>query len=180
MENPSIIYVSWIHGVGKSTLCVKVANKIHVQYLIASALLRKYKADTDMQCSSTDQIDKDIDTVLFWVQSEMDIENTTLLDGHFVLYDRNKKKVIPIKKDFFDSIPIKHIFVLVDTISEIQKKLLKRGGEMLYTKDFIQEFQKAEVLHANTIARELWIPLSIMDLSKEDYPEDIILRSISE
>ena len=174
MQNPSIIYISGIHWIGKTTLCSKIAEKIWMNHVIASSLLKKYKPDFEA-IKSMESIKNDVNTVLYWLRQEQNGSRAILFDGHFVLSDK-EQALIKIKRDFFLQAQIGQIIMLIDSTVDIKSRLKKRDNKD-FSLDFLNQFQDLELEYSQEIASMLAVKHQIFDISKiwQDSIEETLL-----
>lgn len=163
MPDNTIVYISWIHWIGKTTLCKKIAEKTWMNHIIASSLLKKYRPDFGAD-KSLDGIESDVDAVLFGLKQEQDRAKSILFDWHFVLSDR-ENNLIKIKKYFFSQAGMKEIVILIDDISNIRMRLKERDGKD-FSLDFLERFQNQELEYSREIADMLHIPHRVFDISE--------------
>lgn len=160
-ETPSsdIIFVGGIHGVGKSTLCLKLCKKLNIDYLSASHLIKKYKKRYSMQIADRGKSVKDIDnnqTILINALQEKIVPNNTyFLDGHFTLIDM-KENIEAVPEAIFRQVAPKTIIVLVDKPKSILSRLMKRD-QLKYNVKLLSDMQKMELKLAKSIAKKLKI-----------------------
>lgn len=144
-----IIFVSGIHGVGKSTLCRELSRKFGWQHYSCSDLIKE-NSDYVETSKLVAGVDKNQEALLRGVsQIEEDI---ILLDGHFCLLDR-EEKVIMLDQQVFKSLdPVVVLNVTCDE-KAIVERLLKRDGQALSSETLV-EVQRIERTQADSFCTE--------------------------
>ncbi|GAB6150427.1 ATP-binding protein [Clostridium novyi] len=164
MKEKNIIFVSGIHGVGKTTFCKEISQKYGVEYYSASELI-SIASRKKFTNKLTNNINNNQKFLMNSIKKILDKDKYYFLDGHFCLLDKNLCiKEIPI--DTYQNIGIKSIIVLTDNIHNIYFKLKKRDN-IKYNLDLIDSFQKEEIKYANKVALILNVPIIYVNI--EDY-----------
>lgn len=165
-----MIFISGIHGVGKSYFCSQVKDKLNLNAYSASSLISELKKER----FSKDKLIADIDnnqTYLLRAKSHLDKQKQNyLLDGHFCLLDSNGH-VKRIGVSTFTALAPQAIILLTEKPSIIAKRRKQRDG-LEYSVKEIQLFQKAEIDSAYEVACLLAVPLYVS--KGADYIEDAI------
>ncbi|MGR3319723.1 MAG: ATP-binding protein [Candidatus Anammoxibacter sp.] len=165
MDN-KIIFVGGIHGVGKTSLCAKLTNRMGVDYFSASQLIKKLKID---HCDNKNKAVKDIgnnqELLLTAIGQYVDKNSATILDGHFCLLNSNHE-ITQISKETFEDISPIAIIVLYDSILNISSKITNRDG-VSYDINLLSSFQSEEIKYSTDIAGQLQIPYLLFDVSDD-------------
>lgn len=85
MMKRQIIFVSGVHGVGKTTLCKKIASRYKIEHFSASNLIAKEKAEEHLQNKQVENITGNQDFLVTAINKYFKNETWYLLDGHFCL-----------------------------------------------------------------------------------------------
>ena len=182
--NTKIIFVGGIHGVGKTSLCEKLSNRIGLNYFSASQLIRKQK---DRHRDSKDKAVKDIsnnqEILLTAINQFIDHNLIVLLDGHFCLLNLNYEIIQIPQKTFEDISPIA-IIILYDSILNIYRKITNRDG-VNYDIDLLSSFQDKEIEYSMDIANKLEVPYLLFDVLSDisvvvEFITDLKIREFSE
>jgi len=159
ITSSDIIFIGGIHGVGKSTLCLKICKKHNIDYLSASRLIENYKKKHSIEIADRGKPVKDIDnnqTILINALHENIVTNNTyFLDGHFTLFDM-KENIEAVPETIFRHVAPKAIIVLLDKPKSILSRLMKRDQQK-YNVKLLSAMQKMELKIAKTIAKKLKI-----------------------
>lgn len=158
---PDIFFVGGIHGVGKTTLCNKIANKMNYKTTSASELLKKLDKVSLRRDKTVIDIEKNQEKLLVAIDRFLSKETLILLDGHFCLL-KSSENIEKIDIAVFEKLNMKKIFVLKDKPELIRKRLLTRD-ENEYSVEFLDDFQRKEIEHARNIANKLNIPIEIIN-----------------
>ena len=154
-----MIFISGIHGVGKSHFCAKAKVVLGVDTFSASDLISKQR-----QISfSGDKLISDIDTnqshLLIAVQELNAANSGYLLDGHFCLLNE-ERQVTRIPVETFLSLSPDAIILLTEN-PEIIAKRRKQRDNIDNTLKEIHFFQNEEIIYATEVAETLRIPFKI-------------------
>lgn len=155
------VFLSGIHGVGKSTLANKINDECHVFQKSVSDLIRQAGKRIEQKQKSTSDIDTN---QLLWKEelNNLSIENKILiLDGHFSLLNE-ERKVVPLPFTTFDGTNMKKIILKRENPVVIQERLRIRDG-VLYSIEEVENFQGIETERANLYSKINSIPIFIYD-----------------
>ena len=160
-----MIFVTGIHGVGKTTFCYKLAKEKKCMAYSASELISRkiHKIYTEKKVDSIDQNQK---YLINAVNSIYEKEKEFILDGHLCLLDENGN-IKQIKKEVFKLLNIDLLIVIVDKPELIQDRLRARS-KIDWNVEFIKEFQNREVHYAQRLSRELDIDCIIYNEQTSD------------
>lgn len=154
-----IIFVSGIHGVGKTTLCKKISKNLSLKHYSASQLISNLKY-IDKKVSNVSENQNDL---LESINRNFNNEEYYILDGHFCLLD-SCGIIVRVPFETFKSLGLKAIIVLVDEEQEILNRLSHRDGKS-YNIAFIKKFQENEIYYAKEIAYNIGVPLKIINVN---------------
>lgn len=154
-----MIFISGIHGVGKSYFCDEVKKRLGLNAYSASSLISELKEEF----FKSDKLIKDIDNnqgYLLEALKRLDkSEKRYLLDGHLCLLNgRGYVQRINIQT-FFDLNP-RGIVLLTENPGVIAERRQTRDG-IIHDKDQINSFQNEEIAYAKEVSALLGIPLYI-------------------
>lgn len=153
------IFLSGIHGVGKSTLAAKLKNEVEIETLSVSDLIRR--AGKRIIASNKNTRDIEQNQVL-WKQElkNLDIGNAILLlDGHFCLLDL-EKNITSLPYATFEGTEMEKIVFVQNSPSVIRERLIKRD-QVDYSIEFLEEFQNCELQQAIGYSEENEIDIFI-------------------
>lgn len=161
------VFVSGVHGVGKSFLCQQYANNHLVRYEGASGLIRKERAQANW---STDKRVGNIDdnqlALKSAVQKIVAAGHALLLDGHFVLIN-DRSEFVALESSVFKDIGITGVVVLEADTRVIASRLAARDSSKSVVD--IDSFLDLERAQAQCVCQELSVPLRI--LKQPEYSE---------
>ncbi|MEP4091625.1 ATP-binding protein [Reichenbachiella sp.] len=152
----NIIFIGGIHGVGKGTICSKIADELDLKHLSASEVLKWSEVSSDASNKLVKDIPDTQNRLIIGLEKRINPEKKYLLDGHFCLFDSNG---IPQKvsiKTFQKIAPIA-ISVVTTDIMKVANRLKIRDGKD-YNQNLLNEMQGAEKSHAISVAKELNVP----------------------
>jgi adenylate kinase len=147
----NIIFIGGIHGVGKGTICKKIASRTDLIHITASEILKW----NDISLSSNKFVNNIISTqerLINGLKNLIEKDKEYLLDGHFCLLNSNG---IPsrINEDTFDQINPKAIAIVIDSVEKIAKRLETRDGK-IYDIEVLYEFQQMEIEYAKYLSNK--------------------------
>ncbi len=150
-----LIFLSGIHGVGKTYVGTRVAKQLRFEYATASELIRnelKEQSWTENKCVSS--IDKNQEALISSVKRIRSQGEDLILDGHFVL--RNKAgQVVPLGQDIFECLNLDQV-ILIEADSTIVEQRLKERGTP-FSIEIIKELAENELITAQEICNKLAI-----------------------
>lgn len=154
-----MIFISGVHGVGKSYFCNKVKEKLGIDTFSASKLISERK-HSGFSC---DKLISDIDDnqqyLLMAVRDLNAAGSDYLLDGHFCLLNADGY-VTRIPKDTFIALNPDAIVLLTEKPKTIAERRKQRDG-IDHNTDSIQQFQEEETAYAKEVSETLGIPLKV-------------------
>ncbi|TLS69924.1 AAA family ATPase [Photobacterium damselae subsp. damselae] len=155
------IFISGIHGVGKTTLCNKITNHLGFRHYSCSDLI-KQNSDYVETSKKIDNASRNQEVLLKAIENIKD--KVYLLDGHFCLIDK-LENVIQLDQSVFKSIAPKAIVNICCDTSIIRERLINRDGKALsLTK--LNELQSAEKTVSAEVAETLNIPYFVYTSSE--------------
>lgn len=169
-----ISFIGGIHGVGKSTICQYICNKLGIEYLSASKLLKWEKINKGSEAKNVKDVFNTQDRLIVALNHTVQQERSYLLDGHYCLLDTNNK-VINVPLDTFRQIKPNSLNLILGEIKEIKHRLDLRDGK-LYTYELLEHLQNSELTYARYLSKTLNIPLFVGN--NQDY--STIFSSLSE
>ena len=145
-----MIFVSGIHGVGKTFFCNRLKEQLGIATYSASKLI-------------ADKIVEDIDeNQLFLLKAIDELRekgDEFILDGHFCLLD-GKDCISRVPMNTYTSLKPDSIVLLMEQPSVIATRRLQRDGVVVKEAD-IESFQREEKIYAEEIAKKLGVPLIV-------------------
>lgn len=164
----SVVFVSGVYGVGKSTLCERLSKKCGISFYSAGDLIsdlngEKYGANKIVR-------DKDLNQYILVnrILEILENEKMLLLAGHFCILGKNGQ-VERLPSDTYGKLQLSSIILLESEPDIIAQNLSRRDGKK-YSLKQIEEFLWTERDCAISTAELLHIPLNIhkVDFSLND------------
>lgn len=158
------IFLSGIHGVGKSTLAAQLEKEINIKTFSVSDLIRKAGNNISTSIKSTENISSNQD--LWKVElNKLNIgDSKLLLDGHFCLLNKNRN-IISLPFSTFKDTCMKKIICIEAEPQIIRERLLKRDKNE-YSVALLSEFQNCELQQATRYSSENNISLFVYNEKK--------------
>ena len=160
-----MIFVSGIHGVGKSYFCKMITEKLGIVAYTASDLIAQEKA----VCFANNKLNSDIEVnQQYLIQAIEKLRNSGkqfVLDGHFCLLN-SAGEVARVPRNTFTALKPETIILLMERPSVIAARRKKRDGIIVSEKE-MHNFQTEEYAYAKEIAAEIGANLFV-SYGKED------------
>lgn len=157
-KNSSLAFIGGVHGVGKSTYCREVLEPQGFKFYTASSLIRESSGLEGPQMSKgVDDVVRNQRILIESVKTKAREYPKLVLDGHYCLLN-NQGGIDPIPIWVFESLAFDCIGLIEVSSSMIYERLLRRDG-VKWKLNLIEDFQKAERRHAQTVAKAIGIDL---------------------
>lgn len=152
-----VIFLAGAHGVGKSFLGKPVTDSLGIAYAAASTLIREELGSANWDNDKrVNNVDVNQEALISAVSRIADVSSRLVLDGHFVL--RNKEgNLVALPVDVFRRLRIKGVILLEAPANVVVSRLAVRGAPQSLTE--VEEIASAELQHSEWICSELQIPL---------------------
>ena len=154
-----IAFIGGIHGVGKSTICRKICEKIELEYLSASNLLKWNDINNDAQNKKVKNIPATQDRLIIGLANTIKKNKSYLLDGHYCLLN-SANEIVKIPLDTFKKINPISLNLILGNISEIKNRLEKRDS-IQYDEELLNRMQKNELKYAKYLSKAMGVTLNI-------------------
>lgn len=154
-----MIFISGIHGVGKSYFCEIVKERIGLVSYSASELITKRKKQGFPASKLIPDIDENQQYLLDAVEELRSTGDEFIVDGHFCLLN-GEGNITRISEDTYTSLKPDAIILLTEGPVVIAQRRFDRDGVKVSV-DEIEAFQNEEKQYATDIAHKLAIPLKI-------------------
>lgn len=164
MKNKNIIFVGGIHGVGKGILCTNISQKLHIQHLSASDLLRWSDLNRDRTNKKVRNIQDTQDRLIEGLKNNIRDDNQYILDGHFCLMNKNGE-IQNVPLDTFEHISPIAILLIEETPNIVCERLQARDGKE-YDQALIAEMQDKEVKAAYEVAE--YLDIDCLQITSKD------------
>lgn len=155
----AIAFIGGIHGVGKGTICKIIANDLGYTHITASEILKWEDINRDKNKKEVSDVLNTQDRLIDGLKSLLVPKTKYLLDGHYCLTKINGI-IAQIPVEIFKQINPFSLNLIIDEVTEIQKRLKKRDGRV-YNKIWLSKFQDAEIFHAKQVSIILGVRLNI-------------------
>jgi adenylate kinase len=153
----TVFFVAGVHGVGKTTACSEVANRLSIGHYTASKLIREERASA---ISTSSKVVADLQAnqqlLVAGVHRLLDTGKRFLLDGHFTLLTSSGIEPIPIR--VFEHLRLAGIVLFSDFPEAIVARALERDGTASSV-EVVHQHQELECAHAKDVALACNIPL---------------------
>lgn len=160
MSTCHIIFVGGAHGVGKSSLCGQAANALNLTHLSAGKLIQEFHSENSGSTKLVGDVTGNQDALLRQLAKYGDKEQVILLDGHFCVFDTDRR-VQPIPLNIFTRISPVGLILVTEKAEEIERRLSERDGSSFSIEE-VTRLCDGERKHASSISMSLNVPLDIL------------------
>ena len=154
-----MIFISGVHGVGKTYFAEKVGTRLNIKTYSSSKLIEEYKKTS----FDSDKLVKDIEDnqtyLLMAVRYKEAAGEKFLLDGHFCLQD-SEGIITRIPAQTFVDLKPQAIVLLTEKPEVIAERRMARDGKVVDLKA-TASFQDEEEKYATEVAELLQVPLMV-------------------
>ncbi|SOZ22490.1 conserved hypothetical protein [Cupriavidus taiwanensis] len=152
------IFVGGVHAVGKTFVLKMVCKDLGFRHAMASQLIKEQRGLTNWAISrQVDDINENQRLLVAAMKQLGDCEGRLVLDGHFVLR-RAINSHVEIDVETFAQLKIRGVVLLEAASATIAERLARRG-DTTWQKSEIEAFAQKELEHAQSVCRELKLPL---------------------
>ena len=154
-----MIFVTGIHGVGKSVYSHKLAEQLDIPWYSASSIIRSLDSERIYPQKLVDTIDSNQQLLINGCLQLNERHKDYVLDGHVCLLNTNGE-VEEINPLVFEAIGVKKLIIVVADAETIQKRVADRD-KLEWSLQMIEDFQNREIKYAKHIADKLGVPFTI-------------------
>lgn len=161
-----IIFVAGMYGVGKSTLCEKLSQKLNIPFYSAGDLISKKNGERYGANKAVADKEKNQNILVEEVENLLTLHPQIILAGHFCIF--NKANIVEqIPEEVFFNLHIEKILLLEADEAIVQSNLRKRDNRK-YSITELAALKAAEQDTAFSIARKLSCKLFIHNMMFAD------------
>ena len=154
-----MIFVSGIHGVGKTFFANQVKEQLGIATYSASQLITEKRNKGFAVNKIVEDIDENQSFLLAAIDELREKGDEFILDGHFCLLNQDGF-ISRIPMNTFTSLKPDKIVLLTEQPAVIATRRLTRDGIVVEESD-IDAFQNEEMSYAEEVARELGVELLV-------------------
>lgn len=154
-----MIFISGVHGVGKSYFCQKLKEIMEIESYVSSSLIEQMKNVAFGVDKKIIEIDDNQKYLLSAVEKLKEKNSFFLLDGHFCLLNK-EGTITRIPEQTFINLHPEAIVLLTEKEEIIAERRMARDGVEVDIES-TRKFQEAEITYAREIAEKLGVPLKI-------------------
>lgn len=164
------IFVSGVHGAGKTNIAKSIAEKLRCEYYSCSDLIKKELATNGMETNwnKEKQVQGVEKNQSFLVQAVKRLEQNDylVLDGHFTLIENDTFVPTLSEQDIEELGIILNIYVDTDA-DKVIKNMSQRDGHV-HSKEFIQELIRSENFNRVKLLKSIE-SIGVKDFRFEDH-----------
>lgn len=153
------IFVAGVYGVGKSTLCDRLAKVLDIPSCSAGDLISQVNGEIYGANKAVENKHSNQDILAVAVDEKLKHSSTILLAGHFCIFDRHNH-VDRLPADIFNKLHIQQILLLEADVERIIQNLNQRDGKH-YTVQQVSALLAEERRAAEEVAGANGYPLSV-------------------
>ena len=173
-----VFFLAGVHGVGKTSICSKLADKLKIPSMSASQLI---KLQSELEAWTSDKKTKEISSnqqkLLSAIHAYKKHNAVFLLDGHFALLD-HLGSITPIEQNVFLDMGLSAVIFIEDDPCTISRRLEDRD-KIKWDTALIANLQKAEKECALSFCRKTETPLLIAKQSDFDRIHDFVNETMA-
>ncbi|WP_067841449.1 ATP-binding protein [Amphibacillus sediminis] len=170
---PNTIFISGIHGSGKTTLGTELSKKLQIPFDSASNIIRRTANQNWNNEKKVKNIDQNQNILKQGVEQLYRHYENIILDGHFTLLNE-EGQIKEVGIDTFRSLGINAIIMCVANPEGILERLKHRDNRAAFTYEELSMFQKKEEYQAKNIAAQLNVPIQIYETDNNNKILDLI------
>jgi len=157
------VFVGGIHASGKSYLSQNIISSYGYHCVSASQLIANGRGEVNSD-KSVSSIDENQQLLLAGIKKAQSIYSHLAIDGHFCLINE-KGKVEEIPFETFESLNPELIVLAMPPLMVIKQRLAQRKNKTAL-RTSLGKFQQHELEYAKRVAKQLDIPLEVVDTSR--------------
>jgi adenylate kinase len=155
------IFVSGVHGVGKTYLADRLPSGIGLFHMSASRLIKEERSLPDWSSDKrVSGVDENQVALANGVARYNRAGTHLLLDGHFVLLDQDGQ-FIALGSEVFNALNLSAV-VLIEAEPEVVARRVMNRDALPQDPTWIAEFMVREHSQAELVCRELQLPLIVL------------------
>lgn len=155
----NIAFIGGIHGVGKSYICRQICDKVKLEYLSASELIKWNDINSDFKNKKVDNISATQERLFIGLKNSIQNNKYYLLDGHYCLLNK-ENEIVNIPLDTFKLINPFSLNIVLGDILEIKDRIEKRDNRP-YDCELLKRMQENELNYAKFLSKTLGVTLNI-------------------
>lgn len=176
-KSKTTIFITGIHGVGKSTICKKASESLGIQSFSAGEIIQKkrnLKSTTDKNILD---ISENQTLLLAGIKDIKEHCNKFILDGHIALLTKDNV-ISTVEFKIIKQINPTVIVLIKDNPSNIQRRLYQRDRQD-YSLDLLDQMQNIEQEQGILYAKELNCEFYEINLQESSLPDKNLINFLS-
>lgn len=156
-----LIFVSGVHGSGKTTFCKKLSNATNAKHYSASELIRR-KTETRIDKVVTSALENQ-EILKIELAAERKAHKHLIIDGHFCLQGK-ESNIITLGAETFEAINADLFICMYEDPQTIASRLKERDG-IDHGLSFIANMQAEEIKQCKIMSKKLETPYQLVQSS---------------
>ena len=172
MIEMQIVFVTGIHGIGKTTLCMTLSDLLQMPLVTASTLIKEAMGSSKNPAKLNPEIEEN---ALQFKQAVLELSRAherLLLDGHTVLLT-DSGATHRVSHAIFEALPIACFLILYNEVDLVYSRLAS-AGTLTLSERSLAEFQDEELLYALSLAGSMRCDVVVACASED--PHSIVER----
>lgn len=173
----STIFIAGIYGTGKSTMCLALADRLHIPAFSAGDLISTVNGE--QYGANKTVADKDNNQVLLseQVRELCEEHEKIILAGHFCIFNADNEVEV-LSESVYQTLNITRIFLL-EADSQTIIEHLKKRDDRIYSEESVIALSKKEREQGERIAKQLKCPFEIYKMTFSDIDVDRVADLLS-
>lgn len=173
-----VIFVAGVYGVGKSTMCRSLSERLNIDFCSAGDLISECNKETYGSNKKVKDKDNNQNVLAKCVEHKLKEKDSLILAGHFcILGNDDKPDILP--EFVYEKIQISAVVLLEASVQTIIMHLEQRDGK-IYSIDLIESFIMQERKQAEKISQKIQVPLIIHEMAFDSTDVDNIFAKLRE
>ncbi|MGP6417528.1 ATP-binding protein [Pseudomonas putida] len=173
-----VFFLAGVHGVGKTSLCSRLAETLKIPSISASQLIKQQgELEAWTSDKKTVEITSNQQKLLSAIRTYEKQTEAWLLDGHFALLDHSGR-ITQIEQNVFYAMHLSAVVFIEDDPFSIALRLEKRDN-VQWDAGLINKLQQAEKEGALNFCKKTNTPLLIATPSDFEQVREFIIKGIA-
>lgn len=161
------LFVAGVYGVGKSTLCQQLSNKLKIHACSAGDLISSVNGEQYGANKIVSDKMRNQEILALEVYKQLQVHPQIILAGHFCIFNQDNH-VDCLPESIYEKLYIKRILLLEASVEKLLKNLSERDHRN-YTHDQISMLQKNESIIAQRVASQTGCDIHIHKMLFDGY-----------
>lgn len=171
--NMGIIFVAGMYGVGKSTLCEKLSQRMNIPFYSAGDLISRVNGEQYGANKAVADKNRNQNILVEMVDTLLIHQPQIILAGHFCIFNA-ENAIERLPEGVFHNLHIEKILLLQADVATVQANLQNRDKKEYATSN-LTALQETEQEIAHSIASQIPCRLVVHNMTFSDFDVDACL-----